>query len=134
MFNPYVPKKRRKKPGPKPKPKPPLKKRGRKRIKRRFDEVQIGYHTRLQAPLEYDLIMQVVGPNGTPDADLVEAISYSSANPFFKTEEFRRMLIRYRKDGCTAEHPYKPPTPRAIARAAKHRMNIAKRPFEKKCE
>lgn len=127
-FNPYKPpsKKRRKKPGPKPKPKAPPKKRGPKRKLRKFDEVQLGYHLRLKAPLEYDLIMQVVGSNGVPDADLIEAVSYSSANPFFRTEEFRWMLIRYRKEGCYAEHPNKPPTPQRIVRAIKERRNMVK--------
>lgn len=128
QFNPYLPSsnKKPKKPGRKPKPKPQPKKRGRKKIPRRFDEVPLGYHLRLQAPLEYDLIMQVVGTKGIPDADLIEAISYSSTNPFFRTEEFRWLLIKYRREGCYAEHPNQPPTPRAIKCAIKRRNNIAK--------
>lgn len=75
--------------------------------------------------------MQVVGANGVPEADLVEAISYSSTNPFFRTEEFRWMLIKYRKEGCFAEHPYKPPSPSVIQKAIKERKNMAKGQFEK---
>lgn len=128
-FNPYQPKppvKKKKKPGPKSKPKPRPKKRGRKRIPRLFDEVPLGYNLRLKAPLEYDLIMQVVGNSGAPDADLIEAISYSSKNPFFRTEEFRWMLIRYRQEGCFSEHPKRPPTPQQIVQAIKTRNSIAK--------
>lgn len=86
----------------------------------------LGYHLRLQAPLEYDLIMQVIGPNGVPDGDLIEAVSYSSTNPFFRTENFRWLLIRYRREGCHAEHPKQPPTAQAIINATKKRRNIAK--------
>lgn len=65
--------------------------------------------------------MQVVGTNGAPDADLIEAISYSSKNPYFRTEEFRLRLILYRNEGCYAEHPKKDPGPRAISSAIKRR-------------
>lgn len=78
--------------------------------------------------------MQVVGLNGVPDGDLVEAVSYSSTNPFFKTEEFRWMLIRYRKEGCHAEHPKPPPAPRTIVKALNRRRNIAKGQSENWCE
>ncbi len=128
LFNPYAPqkKKRRKKPGPKPKPKQPPKKRGRKKIPRQFDQVPLGYHIRLQAPLEYDLIMEVIGSMGVPDGDLIEAVSYSSANPFFKTEKFRKLLIQYRQYGCHTEHPKRSPTPQTILNAINRRKNIAK--------
>lgn len=80
----------------------------------------------MNTPLEYDLIMQVVGPNGVPDADLIEAISYTSTNPFFRTELFRLQLIKYRKNGCTAEHPKIPPSSKQIQRAIENRRNIIK--------
>lgn len=80
----------------------------------------------MNAPLEYDLIMQVVGSNGVPDADLIEAISYASCNPFFRTELFRLQLIRYRKDGCTAEHPKTAPSSKQIQRAVELRKSIIK--------
>ncbi len=70
--------------------------------------------------------MQVVGTNGVPDADLVEAISYSSKNPYFRTVDFRRVLIMYRTEGCYAEHPKKPPKPRTIMAAIKKRNSTAK--------
>lgn len=112
---------------PKPKPKRQPKSPGRKRILRRFDEVPLGYSLRMNTPLEYDLIMQVVGSNGVPDADLIEAISYASTNPFFRTELFRLQLIKYRKNGCTAEHPKVPPSSKQIQRAIENRKNIVKR-------
>lgn len=131
QFNPYVPPKKEKKRGRKPKPKPQPKKVGRKRIKRKFDEVPLGYSLRLNAPLEFDLVMQVVGLNGTPEADLVEAISYSSKNPYFRSEDFRRRLILYRNEGCYAEHPKKTPKPSTIASAAKRRKVWQKDESEK---
>lgn len=87
----------------------------------------LGYSMRLNTPLEFDLLMQVVGTNGVPDADLVEAISYSSKNPYFRTEDFRRFLILYRNEGCYAEHPKKPPRPQSIVAAVKRRRNMPKR-------
>lgn len=80
----------------------------------------------MKTPLEFDLIMNTVGLNGVPDADLIEAVSYSSSNPFFRTQEFRRQLIKYRNEGCFAEHPKPSPTPKQIARAAKRRKVILK--------
>lgn len=127
QFNPYKSLKKGKKRGRKPKPKSPPKKRGRKRILRRFDEVPLGYNLRLNTPLEFDLIMQTVGTNGVPDADLIEAISYSSKNSYFRTEDFRRFLILYRHEGCYAEHPKKPPRPNTIITAIQRRKNIVKR-------
>lgn len=123
-FNPYKPLRKGKKRGRKPKPQP--KKRGRKRILRKFDEVPLGYNLRLNAPLEFDLIMQVVGSNGAPDADLVEAISYSSKNPYFRTADFRRVLILYRNEGCYAEHPKRPPKPKTIVAAINKRKSMMK--------
>lgn len=70
--------------------------------------------------------MQVVGTNGVPDADLVEAISYSSKNPYFRTVDFRRVLILYRNEGCYTEHPKKPPTPKAIITAINKRKSTMK--------
>lgn len=109
------------------KPKRPPKKVGRKRIPRRFDETPIGHAMRLRTPLEFGLLFEVVGPNGTPGADLIEAISYASTNSYFRTAMFRKQLITYRKDGCTTEHPKAPPTPDQIRRAIELRKNAAKR-------
>lgn len=133
-FNPYkkpTKKRKPKKRGPKPKPKRPPKKRGPKRKPRRFEEVPLGHTLRLLAPLEFDLILQVIGPNGIPDADLIESISYSSTNPFFRTERFRLLLIKYRKEGCYAEHPKAPPSPTLISRSISMRANMIKAQSDK---
>lgn len=102
----------------------PPKKRGPKRKLRAFSEVPLGYQIRLKAPLEYDLIMQVVGFKRPPEADLIESVSYSSTNPFFKSQEFRDLLIIYRRDGCYTSNPKKPPTPAQIEKAAKQRRKV----------
>lgn len=80
----------------------------------------------MKTPLEFDLIMHTVGLNGVPDADLIEAISYSSNNPYFRTQEFRWLLIKYRKEGCFAEHPKRPPTPKQIFQATERRKSMLK--------
>lgn len=85
----------------------PRKKLGRKRIKRQFDETRVGYFLKLEAPLEYNLIMEVSGNVSAPSADLIEAIGYASLNLLFKKPKFRRALIEYRKNGLYAGDPKK---------------------------
>lgn len=85
----------------------PRKKLGRKRIKRQFDETRVGYFLKLEAPLEYNLIMEVSGNVSAPSADLIEAIGYASLNLLFKKPKFRRALIEYRKSGLYAGDPKK---------------------------
>lgn len=89
----------------KKKRKKPRRKVGRKRIRRRFEETRVGYFLRLEAPLEYNLIMDVSGSVSAPSADLIEAIGYASLNFLFKKPKFRRALIEYRKNGLYAERP-----------------------------
>ena len=91
----------------KPKRKKPRRKVGRKRIKRQFEETRVGYFLRLEAPLEYNLIMEVSGNVSAPSADLIEAIGYASLNLLFKKPKFRRALIEYRKSGLYAGDPKK---------------------------
>lgn len=91
----------------KKKRKKPRRKVGRKRIKRQFDETRVGYFLRLEAPLEYNLIMEVSGTVSAPSADLIEAIGYASLNLLFKKPKFRRALIEYRKNGLYAGDPKK---------------------------
>ena len=91
----------------KKKRKKPRRKVGRKRIKRQFDETRVGYFLRLEAPLEYNLIMEVSGTVSAPSADLIEAIGYASINLLFKKPKFRRALIEYRKNGLYAGDPKK---------------------------
>lgn len=91
----------------KKKRKKPRREVGRKRIKRQFDETRVGYFLRLEAPLEYNLIMEVSGTVSAPSADLIEAIGYASLNLLFKKPKFRRALIEYRKNGLYAGDPKK---------------------------
>lgn len=70
----------------------------------------------LHAPLEYDMIMETTGDRA-PEADFVEAVSYSSTNPYFQTKIFHRLLLQYRCNGCTQLHPVSKPTPEMIKRA-----------------
>lgn len=123
IVNPYLPPPKKKKTPTKrkPKQKKPLKKRGAKRKNRQFYEIPLGFNIRLHAPLEYDLIMNVVGVTGKPEADLIEAISYSSNNQFFKTPGFRKMLIQYRLEGCHSARKKEQPSPAQIYRAIKKR-------------
>lgn len=85
------------------------KKRGRKKIKRRFEQTTLGNSIRLNAPLEYDMIVSV--SDSEPEADLIEQISYSSINPYFRSAIFRKLFIKYRQNGCHQRVPIPPPTP-----------------------
>lgn len=84
------------------KPKP---KRGRKRIKRDFDQTRVGFFLKHEAPTEYKLIVESLCNNKSPSADVIEQIGYSSMNPLFKKPKFRRALIHYRKYGLYCGHP-----------------------------
>ena len=118
-----LPKPKKKK---KAKPRPKPKKRGRKKILRAFEETTLGYNIKLRAPLEYDLIMNYSGTGEVPDADLIEAIGYASLNTFFRTVTFRKLLIKYRQNGCYQTWPKKPPTREQVLLHMKERMNGAK--------
>lgn len=96
---PEVPMPRKNKASKHKKPKQPPKKRGRKRLIRPFERTPLGFNFKLSAPLEYDMVMTVSG-SAPPDPDLIEEIGYASENPYFRTRPFRRLLIKYRKDGC----------------------------------
>ena len=98
----------------------PPKKRGRKKLIRPFELVAFGRSLLLHAPLEYDMIMMATGGEA-PSPDFVEEIGYSSLNPYFRSPIFRRLLIQYRKNGCTQEEPSKPPTPEMKLRAMQRR-------------
>lgn len=113
---------KKKKSNPKPKPK----KRGRKKILRAFEETTLGYNLKLRAPLEFDLIMEFSGAGEEPEADLIEAIGYASLSPFFRTITFRKLLIKYRQNGCYQSYAKKPPTHEQIRRFLEERKNGAK--------
>jgi hypothetical protein len=58
-------------------------------------------------PLEYRLILEASG-DIAPSPDLIEAVSYASLNPFFKTEKFWLALREYRNSGLYPQKPVKP--------------------------
>lgn len=91
-----------------------------KRLKRKFDETNLGSSIKLHAPLEYEMIVSAGGYE--PPAELIEAISYASLNPYFRGVYFRRNLIAYRRNGgCYQSYPVKPkPVPKRIAQLRKH--------------
>lgn len=62
-----------------------------------FEDTTFGRHIKERAPLEFRLLKQVSG-GSFPDADLIEAVSYSSRNEYFKTGRFRMDLITYRNN------------------------------------
>lgn len=72
-------------------------KRKESRIKRKFEETDIGSWLKLKAPLEYMVIVAAGG--NEPLAELIESVGYASDNPYFRTVCFRRALIKYRKNG-----------------------------------
>lgn len=85
----------------------PRKKLGRKRKKRLFDETRVGHFLKHEAPVEYDLIIDVCGMKTPPSADFIETIGYASLNPLFRKPKFRKALIEYRKNGLYSGPPKK---------------------------
>ena len=74
--------------------------------RRKFNETHIGYLLEHITPLEYRLILEAGGV--APPPDLIEALSYSSLDPFFRTDEFRQALMEYRKTGLRPFKALKP--------------------------
>lgn len=71
----------------------------------RFNETQLGYLLERLAPLEYRILLEAGG--ASPSPNLIEAVSYSSLNMFFRSDEFRQALIEYRKTGTKPLKPVK---------------------------
>jgi hypothetical protein len=69
---------------------------------KKFEETRIGFFLQHEAPIEYQLLKEVTEQMKFrfPPADLIEAICYSSDDPFFRKTKFWRSLIAYRKYGC----------------------------------
>jgi hypothetical protein len=86
----------------------PVRKCGRKKTKRPFDETRVGYFLKREAPVEYRLIMNSINFQAAPSAALIEEIGYASDNPLFKKPKFRRSLISYRKKGLDSKISRKP--------------------------
>jgi len=49
-----------------------------------------------EAGVEYRLLLSVSGGTKIPDPLFLEVFSYQCESPWFRTEEFRRLLIDYR--------------------------------------
>lgn len=75
--------------------------------KREFNQTLLGYQLEHYAPLEYRFILEASGDKN-PAADLIEAVSYTSLNPFFRTHEFRAALMEYRNTGLYPARAIKP--------------------------
>ena len=52
-----------------------------------------------KAEVEYRLLLAVNNGNDLINPELLEIFSYKSDNPWFRTEEFRRLFIYYRTVG-----------------------------------
>lgn len=60
----------------------------------------------MYAPIEYDMIVAAGGREPLPE--LIEAVSYASLNPYFRSTKFRKSFITYyRNGGCHQEHAVK---------------------------
>ncbi len=58
---------------------------------------------RYRAPIEFALIVDSCGTKDAPSADIIEKLAYISENKFFRTIQFRRALIDYRKNGLRSK-------------------------------
>lgn len=86
----------------------PRSKRKRKlKQKSSFVETKLGYLISRTAPLEYSIILEVSG-DCAPSADMIEALSYVSLDPIFRTADFRLALMEYRKTGLRPPRVVKP--------------------------
>lgn len=88
-------------------PKP--KKKRRKKLGRprgyslkRFEETRIGFFLQHEAPVEYQLLKEVMAIMRikTPPSELIESICYVSDEPLFRKAKFWRSLINYKKYKC----------------------------------
>ncbi len=75
---------------------------------------------RLNAPLEYDFILESGGYEPLPE--FIEQIGYASFNPYFRSIRFRKALMKYRERGCRQWKKAPPPSSKLI----RERMQIRK--------
>jgi hypothetical protein len=101
------------------KSKKPQQKRSAPRV--RFSETDIALELRLNAPLEYDFIIEAGGYEPLPE--FIEQIGYTSLNPYFKSVRFRKTLMTYRKQGCRQWRKTSPPSSQMI----RERMRVRKK-------
>lgn len=93
----------------------------------RFSETDIALELRLNAPLEYDFILESGGYEPLPE--FIEQVGYTSLNPYFKSVRFRKALLVYRKQGCRQRK--KAPTP--SFQLIRERMKIRKKRMKIQC-
>lgn len=62
-----------------------------------FVDTSLAHLIKANAPIEYQLMLSATDVSKKRySPDLIEAIGYVSANPFFRSVEFRQELMRYR--------------------------------------
>lgn len=78
----------------------------RKRVD--FCQTQLGFLLKHEVPIEYGLIVNSTKDFGgrVPKAELIEAVGYSSNDPFFRSIEYRKALIKFKKEGAYTEDVY----------------------------
>lgn len=65
-----------------------------------FEQTPIGYIIQHECPIEWQFIMDVRQTRGmSVNADFLENFAYTSDNPVFRTERFRRALMDFREYG-----------------------------------
>lgn len=81
-------------------------KKKKRHKKRKFSETRLGFMLAHEVPFEYQLILNTsrLMKMPYPTAQLIEAISYASPEPFFRKQKFWRCLMDYRKYGLNT--PY----------------------------
>lgn len=90
----------------------------------RFSETNIALELRLNAPLEYDFIVESGGYEPLPE--FIEQIGYTSLNPYFRSVRFRKALMIYRKQGCRQWRKAPAPSPQLIRKRMQVRKNRMK--------
>ena len=109
----------------KSKSKKPQPKRSAPKVK--FSETDIALELRLNAPLEYDFIIEAGGYEPLPE--FIERIGYASLNPYFRSVRFRKALMTYRKQGCRQWRKAPAPSPQLI----RERMQVRKNKMKNLC-
>ena len=65
-----------------------------------FENTEIGFLLKKYCIVEYNLIHNISKENHLKiNAEIIERVSYASANPFFKSRTFRLALLNFRVNG-----------------------------------
>ncbi len=77
------------------------------RKRRRFEETNLGFFLKYEAPIEYELLMESLPKKEyvAPSIKIIEAIAASSPNPVFKKNKFFKYLEEYRVNKLCAKRP-----------------------------